>query len=142
MFRYVLPLVFGLALVAGPNIAQDAPEAPAAEAETAVEPGVAERLRELVETARESSEDDHRYNLETLSCGEFEQLAHSERQADQAVVSMLMVWSHGYKSGLEGLDFEARPVSLDGLTELTHAAMEECSQHPEMLFHVAVGRIG
>lgn len=118
-----------------------AEETGSSDADSGVEPGVQEHLVEIVETARRSSEDAHRYNLETLSCSEFEQLALSEEEADQAVVAMLMVWSHGYKSGLEGIDFEARPVSLEGLLSLTRAITDACSPHPEMLFHVAVGRI-
>lgn len=99
------------------------------------------QLFELIEEAREASESDHRYNLETLSCGEFDQLLASEDQADRAVLSMLIVWAHGYKSGMDGIDFEDRPITLEGMVELTRRVVDECLQHPEVLYHVAVERV-
>lgn len=132
-----------LLLVApGAGLAQEAETAEPTNTGAEVATGVEDQLFKLVETVRESSQDSHRYNLETLSCGEFDQLATSNAEADQAVVSMLMVWAHGYKSGLEGIDFDARPASLEGMVELVTRAVEECEQHPQMLFHVAIGRIG
>jgi hypothetical protein len=143
MLHRAAPLTLALLLLPAPGLAQDAPapSEPAKAAPTAIGKGIEDHLAQLIETARQSSQDRHRYNLETLSCGEFEQLAASEQTADQSVISLLMVWAHGYQSGLQGIDFEARPVSLEGLVALTRKTLAECEQHPEVLFHIALGRI-
>jgi hypothetical protein len=100
-----------------------------------------DHLVSIIDAATASTEVDHRIHLETLSCGEFVSIATSAAETDRAVASMIMVWAHGYHSGLKGINFEARPVSMEAMIELTKSAIGECRNHPDMLFHTAVSKL-
>ncbi len=100
-----------------------------------------EELLALFDAATAPTKIDHRVNLETLSCGEFVSIATSDNESDTAVAGMLMVWAHGYHSGLKGPNFEARPVSMAGMARLARSAIAECAAHPDMLFHVAIAKV-
>ena len=102
---------------------------------------VEDHLISIVDAAAASAEVDHRVHLETLSCGEFASIAASGEHTDRAVASMLMVWAHGYYSGLHGLDFEAHPVSIEEMVALTKSAIQLCRDNPEMLFHTAISKL-
>jgi hypothetical protein len=93
------------------------------------------------DTATSSTEIDNRVHLETLSCGEFTTIASSEKTTDQAVAAMATTWAHGYYSGLKGVNFEARPMSVEGLAKLILSVMAECERHPDMLFHTAITKL-
>lgn len=100
-----------------------------------------EELLALFDAATTSTKISHRVYLETLSCGEFVSIATSDDANDTAVAGMLMVWAHGYYSGLKGPNFEAQPVSMAGMAKLTRSAIAECAAHPDMLFHVAITKV-
>lgn len=100
-----------------------------------------EELLALFDAATTPTKIDHRVYLETLSCGEFVSIATSDTENDTAVAGMLMVWAHGYYSGLKGPNFEAHPVSMAGMAALTRSAIAECAAHPDMLFHVAITKV-
>lgn len=100
-----------------------------------------EELLALFDAATAPTKIDHRVYLETLSCGEFVSIATSDSENDTAVAGMLMVWAHGYYSGLKGPNFEAHPVSMAGMAKLVNSAIAECQAHPDMLFHVAITKI-
>lgn len=102
---------------------------------------IEQRLREIVELAKQASEDHHEYDLRTLTCGEFLTLAASDDPNDYAVMAMLMVWAHGYHSGLRGLDFQAYPLDTAGIVSLTTQMVGACREHPKELFHVAAARL-
>ena len=119
-----------LALWAAPSAAQDGQQI-----------SLEEELQALFDAATTPTKIDHRVYLETLSCGEFVSIATSDQENDTAVAGMLMVWAHGYYSGLKGPNFEAHPVSLEGMVALTRSAIAECAAHPDMLFHVAITKV-
>jgi hypothetical protein len=100
-----------------------------------------DHLVAIIDAATASTEVDHRVHLETLSCGEFVSITSSGAETDRAVAAMIMVWAHGYHSGLKGIDFEARPVSLEAMVDLTKRTIDECSHHPDMLFHSAITKV-
>jgi hypothetical protein len=100
-----------------------------------------EELLALFDAATTSTKISHRVYLETLSCGEFVSIATSNDDNDVAVAGMLMVWAHGYYSGLKGPNFEAQPVSMAGMSKLVNSAIAECRAHPDMLFHVALTKV-
>jgi len=102
---------------------------------------IEERLREIVDLAKRASEDHHRYDLTTLTCGEFLTLSASESPDDYAVMAMLMVWTHGYHSGLRGLNFHAYPLDTEGIVSLTSQMVSICKARPRELFHVAAARL-
>jgi len=98
---------------------------------------IEERLQEIVELAKKSSEDKHRYDIRTLTCSEFLRLSASTDPDDYAVMAMLMVWTHGYHSGLKGINFQAYPLDTHGVVSLTTQMVSVCKKHPRELFHVA-----
>jgi len=143
--------ILGVALaVSGPAAAQQtqggsaADTPPGASATVNTVPGefaddatIEQRLQEIVELAKKSSEDKHRYDIRTLTCAEFLNLAASNDPNDYAVMAMLMVWTHGYHSGLRGVNFQAYPLDTEGIVSLTTQMVDICKQHPKELFHVA-----
>ncbi len=98
---------------------------------------IQQRLEEIVELAKKSTEDAHRYDITTLTCSEFLELAASNDPNDYAVMAMLMVWTHGYHSGLRGVNFHAYPLDTQGIVSLTTQMVSVCREHPKELFHVA-----
>ena len=120
-----------------PNLAST----PLSAQEAAEVPTMEQQLADLVDLATRISEVEHRYAVDTISCGEFVHLLGSGQQHDQAVAAVLMTWAHGYVSGLHGVDFVARPVDLEGMVEITRQIVEECRKDPDALFHVAASRL-
>ncbi len=121
-------------------------------AETAQSPGVApgefaddttiqQRLQEIVELAKKSTEDAHRYDITTLTCAQFLELSASQDPNDYAVMAMLMVWVHGYHNGLRGINFHAYPLDTQGIVSLTTQMVSICKDHPKELFHVAAAHL-
>ncbi len=102
---------------------------------------IEQRLREIVELAKQASEDHHRYDLTTLTCEQFLTLSSSDSPDDYAVMAMLMVWTHGYHSGLRGLNFHAYPLDTEGIVSLTTQMVSICKARPRELFHVAAARL-
>ena len=96
---------------------------------------------ELFNSATGPTETDHRFHLETMSCGEFVAVTQSDSENDRAVAVMVTVWAHGYHNGLKGINFEARPMSLEGMVTLLRGLLEECGRHPDELFHTAVMKL-
>jgi len=131
---YLLIVLFcGLGLaMPSTAIAQDEAEAPNT---------FEDHLVSIIDVATASSEVEHRINVETLSCGEFVALTVSGSETDRALAAMLMVWAHGYHSGLQGLNFEARPVSMEAMVKITRDSITVCRDNPEMLFHTAISKI-
>jgi len=99
------------------------------------------RLQEIVDLAKKSSENKHRYDIRTLTCEEFLRLSASKDPDDYAVMAMLMVWTHGYHSGLKGINFQAYPLDTAGVVSLTTQMVAVCRKNPRKLFHVAAAKL-
>jgi len=102
---------------------------------------IEQRMEEIVELAKKSTQDAHRYDISTLTCSEFLELSASDDPDDYAVMAMLMVWTHGYHSGLKGINFHAYPLDTQGIVHLTGQMASICRTHPKELFHVAALRL-
>lgn len=50
----------------------------------------------------------------------------------------LAVWTHGYLSGKQGIDMEARPLSAEGLETLVGQMADQCEPDLEQLFVDAI----
>jgi len=130
--RWFVWLVCGVALVAAGAVPAAAQESDATWETDWIE---------LFNSTTAPTETDHRFHLETMSCGEFVAVANSDAEHDRAVAAMVTVWAHGYHNGLKGVNFEARPMSLDGMVTLLRGLLDECGRNPDELFHTAVTKL-
>jgi len=83
-----------------------------------------EKLSQRAEKIITGAREDPLPNYADLTCEEFVELA----QNDPDKRTLLLVWAHGYHSGINGLDLDARPLTRGGVRKIQTAIVSACEK--------------